>query len=171
MKKLTIAIATALTLGTVQAEYVIKQPLEQAQGGSLPHGSIQFSTPNETIPDASGCVEFENSIGEWTTTSSSRFDDINGFYLGDYTMLDGVIEFKDSYSFTTSTGIQGTLIRGALVSSYHPNGAPEDHRISNYTIRMCSDNINELKNYCGEAGHYNGNYLCPRDYPNHPSLT
>lgn len=50
MKKIAIATLITLTLGSTQAEYVIKYPLEQSQGGSLPSGSIQFGAPRSAIP-------------------------------------------------------------------------------------------------------------------------
>lgn len=50
MKKITIATLTALMLGATQAAYIVKVPLEQAQGGSLPSGSIQFGASSEVLP-------------------------------------------------------------------------------------------------------------------------
>lgn len=49
MKKITIAILTMLTLGAVQADYTLKVPLEQNQGGSLPNGSIIYSGKNNEV--------------------------------------------------------------------------------------------------------------------------
>lgn len=47
MKKIIIAALIMLTLGATQAEYTLQIPLEQAQGGFLPNGSIiYFEEPN-----------------------------------------------------------------------------------------------------------------------------
>lgn len=43
MKKITIAALTTLMLGVTQADYTLKIPLEQAQGGALPKGSITIT--------------------------------------------------------------------------------------------------------------------------------
>lgn len=48
MKKITIAALATLMLGTVQADYTLKYPLEESRGGSLPNGSINIKT---TLPD------------------------------------------------------------------------------------------------------------------------
>lgn len=58
MKKIIIAALTMLTLGATQAEYTLQIPLEQTQGGSLPNGSIKFSTSNITPPaeDTRACT-------------------------------------------------------------------------------------------------------------------
>ena len=54
MKKITIATLAALMLGTVQADYTIKQPLEQNQGGSLPNGSIRITSNWSNAPTVYG---------------------------------------------------------------------------------------------------------------------
>lgn len=48
MKKIIIAALTMLTLGATQAEYTLKIPLEQAQGGSLPNSSIKFNKASDS---------------------------------------------------------------------------------------------------------------------------
>lgn len=80
MKKIIIAALTMLTLGATQAEYTLKIPLEQAQGGSLPNSSIKFnkasdspasSTPKECLFQPNGVglppyivsiLEFEDNV-------------------------------------------------------------------------------------------------------------
>jgi hypothetical protein len=44
MRKITIATLATLMLGTAQADYTLKFPLEQAQGGTLPNGSIRITS-------------------------------------------------------------------------------------------------------------------------------
>lgn len=56
MRKITIAALTTLMLGTAQAEYIIKTPLEQSQGGSLPNGSIQLGKTAPPVKPFDGCV-------------------------------------------------------------------------------------------------------------------
>lgn len=52
MKRITIVTLTALMLGATQADYMIKIPLEQAQGGSLPNSSINIgSGSHQEIPE------------------------------------------------------------------------------------------------------------------------
>ncbi|WP_137088462.1 hypothetical protein [Ectopseudomonas oleovorans] len=50
MKKIIIAALTVLTLGATQAEYTIKIPLEQNQGGSLPSGTISIKNITPQAP-------------------------------------------------------------------------------------------------------------------------
>lgn len=54
MKKIIIAALTMLTLGATQAEYTLKVPLEQAQGGSLPNGSINIKSKKICLPYKAG---------------------------------------------------------------------------------------------------------------------
>ncbi|WP_157969684.1 hypothetical protein [Pseudomonas huaxiensis] len=61
MNKISLALLTALTLTTTQADYMIKIPLEQAQGGSLPSGSILFVTQEEGPPLPPAEIEDELS--------------------------------------------------------------------------------------------------------------
>ena len=84
MKKLTIAIATALTLGTVQAEYVIKQPLEQHNGGALPDGTIIFKS-NSTQAPITPTIEcqFELARTFWGAGTDSANDYIFLYWGGD----------------------------------------------------------------------------------------
>ncbi|WP_125836917.1 hypothetical protein [Pseudomonas sp. o96-267] len=55
MKKIIIAIAL-LAAGATQAGYTLKVPLEQAQGGTLPNGSIKI-TPLESVDCSSQADE------------------------------------------------------------------------------------------------------------------
>ncbi|MFZ7447026.1 hypothetical protein ACLVXS_26580 [Klebsiella pneumoniae] len=77
MNKISLALLTALTLTTTQAEYVIKKPLEQFNGGSLPNGSILFVTQEEGPPLPPAEIEDELSgykgIGTLDTVSASGF--------------------------------------------------------------------------------------------------
>lgn len=50
MKIITATTLTALMLGTSQAEYTVKIPLEQDQGGNLPSQSIQIKHTTTVIP-------------------------------------------------------------------------------------------------------------------------
>lgn len=76
MKKVIIAALTMLTLGATQAEYTLKIPLEQAQGGSLPNGSINIK--NQIIPEQFECIDTVNRIygfcsnGVFTGTANGR---------------------------------------------------------------------------------------------------
>lgn len=56
MKKIIIAAIAVLAAGATQAEYTIKVPLEQAQGGTLPDGSIKI-TPLESVDCSSQADE------------------------------------------------------------------------------------------------------------------
>lgn len=50
MKQIIIAALTMLTLGATQAEYTVKIPLEQNQGGSLPSGTISIKNITPQAP-------------------------------------------------------------------------------------------------------------------------
>lgn len=50
MKKSILAISLLGTIGFTLAEYTVKIPLEQAQGGSLPNGSIHIGNQNPAAP-------------------------------------------------------------------------------------------------------------------------
>lgn len=67
MKIITTAILATLTLGTTQAAYTIKIPLEQDHGGGLPSGSINLKTAPEkwTLyePEYSEWFDFGESYG------------------------------------------------------------------------------------------------------------
>ena len=52
MRKALLAISILVATGTATAEYTAKIPLEQAQGGSLPNGSITFTNQEPTTPTA-----------------------------------------------------------------------------------------------------------------------
>lgn len=80
MKRIIIAALTIFTIEASQAEYTIKQPLEQSLGGSLPSGSIQFATSN-TTPSQDPTAEIECNVLDaypgyfWSIISSNT-----GFY-------------------------------------------------------------------------------------------
>lgn len=50
MKKIILTSLTLFALNTAYADYIIKFPFEQGQGGSLPSGSINFVTPTPPAP-------------------------------------------------------------------------------------------------------------------------
>lgn len=50
MNKISLALLTALTLTTTQADYMIKIPLEQNQGGSLPSGTVTIKNITPQAP-------------------------------------------------------------------------------------------------------------------------
>lgn len=62
MNKIIIVALTMLTLGATQAEYTLKIPLEQNQGGSLPTNSIKFNTTESEEDDVS-YVPFSGAFG------------------------------------------------------------------------------------------------------------
>ncbi|WP_286956108.1 MULTISPECIES: leucine-rich repeat domain-containing protein [unclassified Pseudomonas] len=63
MKQITIATLAALMLGTAQADYTLKFPLEQAQGGSLPNGSITITNQ----APIENWVAIEPLLSDWYT--------------------------------------------------------------------------------------------------------
>lgn len=154
------------------ADYLIRKPLEVMGGGQLPDGSINFITDSTTpetptAPDnTAGCVEFDyqDTISDWQIYNNG----LSELYLGDYTYPNGIDSDMDSigrHSFTTSSGISGYLTKGAFVERYNP--AVGTYYIDHYKLVMCSDKINELKSFCGDAGHWNANDFCPRDFSSH----
>lgn len=154
------------------ADYLIRKALEVLGGGQLPDGSINFITDSTTpeTPTApentAGCVEFDyqDSLAEWLIYHNGTPE----LYLGDYAYPYGIdpdMESIGRHSFTTSNGISGYLTKGNFVERYNPSGGA--YYIDHYTLVMCSDKINELKSFCGQADHWNGNDFCPRDYSNH----
>lgn len=56
MRKITIATLATLILGSTQAGYTLKVPLEQAQGGNLPHNSIFFGQLPQEQPQSKVCI-------------------------------------------------------------------------------------------------------------------
>lgn len=91
MKKIILVISMFIIINSVQAEYVLKIPLEQSKGGALPNGSITITPktpglPNEnwqpTEPLYSEWVNFGTYYGcdneKWTgNKSGNRYDASN----------------------------------------------------------------------------------------------
>lgn len=65
MKKIIIPFMLALTSSMVNAEYLIKAPLEQTQGGQLPNGSILFT--NQPTAPIENWVAIEPLLSDWYT--------------------------------------------------------------------------------------------------------
>lgn len=72
MKKIISAISIFIIITTAQAEYIIKMPLEQSKGGSLPNGSININTktPAPVIPEKPECILIGSS-NQWLSISNS----------------------------------------------------------------------------------------------------
>ncbi|EMT4910963.1 hypothetical protein AB1100_004146 [Pseudomonas aeruginosa] len=74
MKKIIIAIAL-LAAGATQAGYTLKVPLEQAQGGTLPNGSIKI-TPLESVDCSSQADEHPDlcptDLEDWDLFADNR---------------------------------------------------------------------------------------------------
>ncbi len=64
MKKIIIPMMLAFASTMANAEYMIKIPLEQAQGGSLPTGSIQFTNQEPAAP-TENWVAIEPQYSSW----------------------------------------------------------------------------------------------------------
>ena len=54
MKKTLIALSILGAIGFTNANYTLKYPLEQAQGGSLPNGSINIKSQKICLPYKAG---------------------------------------------------------------------------------------------------------------------
>ena len=59
MKRIIIATLATLMFGTAQADYTLKFPLEQAQGGFFPNGSIKLKAQS----NSSGTFECLGIVG------------------------------------------------------------------------------------------------------------
>ncbi|HIE2416449.1 TPA: hypothetical protein ACXLAG_004499 [Pseudomonas aeruginosa] len=102
MKKtlLTIAILTASAFAN--AEYIIKMPLEQAQGGQLPNGSIQIVKNDAAQPENDNKEElyFElvdtmlvNSCPENRKISNVRNCNVSGYYIHQSIPINGATRY------------------------------------------------------------------------------
>lgn len=60
MKKTLIALSILGAIGFTNANYTLKYPLEQNQGGSLPNGSINIK--NQIIPEQFECIDTVNRV-------------------------------------------------------------------------------------------------------------
>lgn len=76
--KLTTLAAALLFSSLVNAEYTIKVPLEVAQGGTLPNGSIKFKTNTPAEPPILNCTatgisaECDERLSAWETFANDR---------------------------------------------------------------------------------------------------
>jgi hypothetical protein len=170
MNKSLITILSLLIFNTY-ADYSIHTPLEVPQGGILPDGSIQFKINDQTTPiepeNTAGCIEFDynDSTVNWMVYQEKDSE----LAMNDYVIPLGYapeINTTFKYNFITTTGIAGYLTKGTFQNRYIPDYDPSLY-IDNYALVMCSNNIKALKTYCGQAGHFNGEDLCPRDIPSH----
>lgn len=69
MKKIILTSLTLLALNTAYADYIIKIPFEQGQGGSLPSGSINFVTPTPPAP-IENWQPVESIISAWVNNGA-----------------------------------------------------------------------------------------------------
>lgn len=75
MKKSILTSLTALAISTAQAGFIIKIPLEQAQGGQLPNGSIRITSNWSNAPTV---------YGEWIDQGQPY--DCNNWFPADSTV-------------------------------------------------------------------------------------
>ena len=75
MKKSILTSLTALAISTAQAGFIIKTPLEQAQGGQLPNGSIRITSNWSNAPTV---------YGEWIDQGQPY--DCNNWFPADSTV-------------------------------------------------------------------------------------
>lgn len=118
MKKIIIAALTMLTLGATQAEYTLQIPLEQTQGGSLPNGSIKFSTSNITPPaeETRACTHRATyPVYQWSVAADGRLFVIFNSVI----IIDGYIDGESPISVIYDGK---TYSRGPIVESW-PHGA------------------------------------------------
>ncbi|MGY2256664.1 hypothetical protein [Pseudomonas reactans] len=64
MKKSILTSLTALAISTAQAGFIIKIPLEQAQGGHLPNGSIKLAPINSQNWCPNGSYEGFSTVND-----------------------------------------------------------------------------------------------------------
>ena len=69
MKKSILTSLTALAISTAQAGFIIKIPLEQAQGGALPDGSINMTPRTPGLP-VENWQPAEPLYGEWVNNGA-----------------------------------------------------------------------------------------------------
>ncbi len=147
MKKAAI-IVTTLLLGITQADYSIKYPLEQSNGGSLPNDSISFTTGSGTGNNNPN----DNSSEE---CSYRPYDADNGITYGNqnirlwrtyFNKNTNVISQLDAYFDTYSRGESGYFPDGEIYEengySYYPNKSElhdtyEDSVTIGYTYTIC----------------------------------
>lgn len=94
MNKIIILALITLTLGITQAEYTLKYPLEQSQGGPLPSGSITLKNNLPTNSNTYSC-----SINEYSALA--------GWISFNADCSDGVLSFKIGFATTTGTCSNG----------------------------------------------------------------
>ncbi|WP_124098423.1 hypothetical protein [Pseudomonas aeruginosa] len=109
MKIITATTLTALMLGTTQADYTMKIPLEQSQGGSLPDSSIILKPSNdEPLPEAASTECRYSNVpmyrAEYYYPENTEYE-----YLTDKTKLvwnQIVISYLDGNAHTTKERFQ-----------------------------------------------------------------
>lgn len=90
MNKITIAalIGLFLGVGATQAEYTVKQPLEQALGGSLPSGSIRFNNQETSTTNEGDWIPTDRYyLEDWQATGnllSCIIDPYDNEYMGPF---------------------------------------------------------------------------------------
>ncbi len=150
MRKITLIALCTLMLGVTQAEYQVKIPLEQAQGGSLPNASIvigdslgPFPGPIEDIY-ARECIydindsywveyeNFRNSTVVWKGTTLL----INGLtpdgQIASGSYFDGVYDLF----WTDATGEGYFYSRGSTIG-YELNNDGNEEIYENRIARVC----------------------------------
>lgn len=116
MKKITIAILTILTIGAVQAEYVVKFPLEQSQGGSLPNGSIQTVSP---------WIEIEPLWGGWVLKPETTLWEPQTIFIQDRANEEVIEQYLENSQSERRNGQrrEQNKFTNEIRFIYRPNGA------------------------------------------------
>jgi len=136
MKKIILVISMFTIINSVQAEYVLKIPLEQSKGGALPNGSITITPktpglPTEnwqpTEPLYSEWVNFGTYYGcdneKWTgNKSGNRYDAINSTCKLNQTRTIQEREMEQTMLTYRNTGPEKTEERILLNQTYRNIG-------------------------------------------------
>jgi|SRR3989344_2788824 len=84
MNKITIAALTMLTLGATQAEYTLKIPLEQNQGGNLPNGSIIIKKHIEITKWEPYIAEYSEWVNQGSVYNCNWLPSTDNFYIEEH---------------------------------------------------------------------------------------
>jgi len=186
MKKKLLALALLNLIGITQAEYMAKVPLEFAQGGGLPNGTIKFSSellpPEPPVTPVETWEEFAISRGfstNWSnldwyglnigampnspyplTAPNVLYFDSNG--LTDLRGLSNITSINSLYvtgnNLTSLNGLNNLTTAGALYMQSNQL-TNVDELINLTSVSWLALNFNQLTNLNGLINLTNANFI------------
>ncbi|WP_446727488.1 hypothetical protein [Pseudomonas aeruginosa] len=142
MNKIALITITTLMLGAAQAEYIIKQPLEQAQGGSLPSRSIIFNNDkNKVEPNNKECHYIANSY-LWREQTDGQL--VFFRWDGELYAKTSDLAFDPPEAYTrisTSTPVHRGLIYDGKIEFEGNRYSKGELKVAPYVYEICIESI------------------------------